>query len=391
MNIWRRGCAALSACVLHMLLISAASAAASTVRSSLDLRVPVAPALVTVAGQAQLIHELHVTNYTDKPVTILAAQVLNERGASMLDLRGAELEQRLGGPGVADVDAVLRRTLPAGMHAVLYLELSLDAGSSPLTLQHRLQYAVDGDDASKFGVVEDAPMRLDRTPAPVLSAPLRGGPWVAIHDPTWTRGHRRMLFAIDGRARIPGRFAMDFVRLDDEGNSSRGDVDVVTNWLGYAEEVLAVADAVVVAARDDMTEVERVSAHPRHALGDATGNFIALDIGAGRFAFYEHLKPGSVRVRVGQRVHSGEVIAALGFTGDSTGPHLHFHVADGNAPLAAEGRPYAFAEFELLGQFTTLDRLGSSAWQTRAEAIAAQRRAERPGANVVLKFPESGD
>ncbi len=391
MYVWPRMCPAFFACALLTLLISATSVAAPVVRSSLDLRVPVAPAPVAVAGQAQLIYELHLTNYADKPVVILAAQVLNERGASLLDLRGTEIEQRIGHPGVTDDAAVQRRMLPAGMHAVLYLELSMDAVSVPHTLQHRLQYAFDGDGASQLGMVEDSPLRVDRTPTPVLSAPLRGGPWVAIHDPTWTRGHRRVLYAINGVARIPGRYAIDFVKLDVQGRSTRGDADQVVNWLGYAEDVLAVADAVVVAARDDMTEVKNVSAHTKHALGDATGNFIALDIGAGRFAFYEHLKPGSVRVRVGQRVQSGEVIAALGFTGDSTGPHLHFHVADRNAPLAAEGQPYAFAGFELLGGFATLDKLGSSRWQPRAEAIATQRHAERPGANVVLKFPARGD
>src|SRR3546814_7386768 len=68
-----------------------------------------------------------------------------------------------------------------------------------------------------------------------------------------------------------------------------------------------------------------------------SGNACALDLGDGRHAFYEHLKPGSIRVVPGQRVRRGEVIAELGFTGDSTGPHLHFHVADAPSPLGAEG------------------------------------------------------
>jgi Peptidase family M23 len=53
-----------------------------------------------------------------------------------------------------------------------------------------------------------------------------------------------------------------------------------------------------------------------------------LDLGQGKFAFYEHLKSGSVVVRKGQHVKKGQTIAALGYTGQSTGPHLHFHVAD---------------------------------------------------------------
>jgi len=85
-----------------------------------------------------------------------------------------------------------------------------------------------------------------------------------------------------------------------------------------------------------------------------------------RFVFYEHLKPGSVRVRVGQHVRRGEVLAALGFPGDSTGPHLHPHVADANAPLDAEGVPYVFTEFEELGVYASVAQFGSVPWSPHA-------------------------
>src|SRR3546814_12133074 len=88
-----------------------------------------------------------------------------------------------------------------------------------------------------------------------------------------------------------------------------------------------------------MPESETLSGRSRNALADASGNYLALDLGDGRHAFYEHLEPGSIRVAPGQRVRRGEVIAALGFTGDTTGPHLHFHVADGTSPLGSRGVP----------------------------------------------------
>lgn len=52
-----------------------------------------------------------------------------------------------------------------------------------------------------------------------------------------------------------------------------------------------------------------------------------LDLGDNRHAFYGHLLPGSLRVKPGDRVRRGQVIGRLGNSGNSTGPHLHFHNA----------------------------------------------------------------
>jgi murein DD-endopeptidase len=92
-------------------------------------------------------------------------------------------------------------------------------------------------------------------------------------------------------------------------------------------------------------------------------------------------------VNAGDRVTRGQVIAALGNSGGSSaGPHLHFHIADSHDELAAEGLPYVFTSFEVLGGYASI---GAFAKDERWMPIAATgiRRHELPAPNVVINFP----
>jgi hypothetical protein len=97
-------------------------------------------------------------------------------------------------------------------------------------------------------------------------------------------------------------------------------------------------------------------------------------------------KPGSIRVKPGQKVKKGQIIASLGFTGQSDGPHLHFHVADKNSPLGAEGIPFSFDHFIWSGSYTNIDSLGRSPWIPVDRSVKRIRSRERPMPNSVISF-----
>jgi len=187
---------------------------------------------------------------------------------------------------------------------------------------------------------------------------------------------------------VPGRFAIDWIKVDRSGRYFDGDGSRVADWPGYGAEVLAVADSVVVAARVDIAENKTVSQIPvKAALEDASGNYIALDLDGRHYAFYEHLQPGSVKVKAGDRVKSGQVIGLLGYTGESTGPHLHFHISDNNSPLGAEGLPYAFAAFKQLGSYLPKEAFAQAQpWTPLPAGKEANRRAEFPESFSVVEF-----
>jgi len=248
----------------------------------------------------------------------------------------------------------------------------LPDGHAPRKLRHRL--TLDGTSSELAPV----PLRAD---APiVIGPPLRGADWMAANGPSNTSAHRRAMIPIDGRARISQRFAIDWVELRDDGNTFTGDAKDNKNYRAYGSEVLAVADGVVSEVKDGIPqnvpgEYSRAVPITLETVG---GNHIILDLGGGRYAFYAHLQPGSLRVKLGDHVKRGQALALVGNTGNSTEPHLHFQLCDANSPLGSEGLPYALESFELEGVGTD--------WKG-AKSEPQKRQHEIPAENEVVRFP----
>lgn len=73
------------------------------------------------------------------------------------------------------------------------------------------------------------------------------------------------------------------------------------------------------------------------------GNYITIQHDDGEFSHYAHLKTGTFRVRTGQRVNAGEVLAEVGTSGYSFGRHVHVHVTK-SASISAQSIPFRFEE-----------------------------------------------
>jgi murein DD-endopeptidase MepM/ murein hydrolase activator NlpD len=127
-----------------------------------------------------------------------------------------------------------------------------------------------------------------------------------------------------------------------------GDESKNASYAAYGAEALAVADGVVTAVKDGIIEnVPQQEPAVPITLDTVAGNHVVVDLGGGYYGMWAHLQPGSVRVKAGDRVKRGQVLGLVGNSGNSTEPHLHFHVTDGASPLGAEGLPYAFPAFEV--------------------------------------------
>jgi len=77
------------------------------------------------------------------------------------------------------------------------------------------------------------------------------------------------------------------------------------------------------------------------------GNYIVLKMPDKEiFAFFAHARTGSIQVRCGDEVRLGQRLAEVGHSGNSTAPHLHFHLMDSPNILEAKGLPCSFREYE---------------------------------------------
>ncbi len=168
---------------------------------------------------------------------------------------------------------------------------------------------------------------------------------------------------IHHRATHSQEFAFDVVGAAQNGTGfteiSTPQPKVLSDFGIWGRDVLAIADGTVVDMGDRFPEAtmsdpavygkpgytQNLIASMVEKIGftnAAAGNYIVIDHQNGEFSTYCHLKEGSIRVKKGERVNKGAVIAQVGNTGNSGAPHLHFQIMDGIDFKTANGRPVMF-------------------------------------------------
>jgi murein DD-endopeptidase len=355
-----------------------------TYRATLNTQLPNTITFINIIGKPTAYYEMYLTNFSTDTFKLKRLSIVNSSDSIICyTMQNQELRNSYRKIGSVVKDTTLQ--LLPGNAAIIYIELSLQKGQIQ-EIKHRLGFEIVGKENSGEVSVETSATKCYLNTQLVLGAPLKGGIWAAVYEPAWERGHRRVIYTMHGKARIPGRYAIDFIKMDSKGKYANGDENIVRNWFGYEVDVVAVADGIVSSIRDDFSESATLSEHVKYTPDKAAGNYVSIKIGNNQFAFYEHLKPKSIKVKIGQKVKKGDVIASLGFTGQTTGPHLHFHVAEADSPLGAEGIPFVFEQFEMLGSYANFGDFGKTVWTPINDLKQLNRREERPKSNTVIKF-----
>jgi hypothetical protein len=133
------------------------------------------------------------------------------------------------------------------------------------------------------------------------------------------------------------RFALDLAIVKDD-STRIGDGSRLTDYHCYGVEILAPAAGAIAWSCDSLPDQEPGTMDPDHPVG----NGVVIDHGNGEFSLMAHLQPRTQRFKVGDRVKTGEVLGLCGNSGNTSEPHLHYHLQDGPDIRSAEGLPAVF-------------------------------------------------
>jgi len=303
-------------------------------------------------GKYHLMYELRVNNLV----------------SSAMQLEKLVLQDPLNGNAVIaefnaeDLTKYLHMQKPNGPTNVLKpnetglinITLTIDADKLPAAIDHVLTVKTDKPSGIILAETTERIARIAvSTEKPVvIGPPLKGNGWVAVNVSD-NYGHRNALSPIDGKLYVPERWAVDWGLLTDDNRFFSGDRFNLNNYPSYNQDLIAVKTGRVLKVVDQFDDLEIDGVLKNISFDNAGGNYVVLDIGDGYSAFYAHLIKGTVAVKEGDMVQKGQVIGKLGNTGNSTMPHLHFHVVKGTNAMFSDGVPYVIDNFNVSGQVTS--------------------------------------
>jgi hypothetical protein len=364
--------------------------------SPVALRMPFAPTpFEATDDKVHLTFEVEITNVTAAVLTIdeVTVSEADAPGAPIKTYAAAEIKDSMARAGAyfAELDA-----LDPGQTGIFFVDLALDSEADvPDALVATVAVTADlttlpPEMPAHVATPETSvAVPVDRTPVPVIGPPLAGNGWTAFEGCCQRRTHHRFAsYALDGNLVVFERYAIDFVQLGEDGQAWSGD-ETAQNYVGYGADLLAVADATVVIAVDGEEDNEIGEPQPDRTFGESMGNHVVLDLGNDVYAMYAHIPPGAVKVKAGDKVTKGQVIGQLGNSGQSTNPHLHFHLVDNPTGALGQGVPFVFDSLAVVG---SAEIVGGEPFEVELDALAAPepRTDQYPLTQTVVDFAPAG-
>lgn len=128
------------------------------------------------------------------------------------------------------------------------------------------------------------------------------------------------------------RYAYDFIVVKD-GSLYEGDPALNESYFTFDQEYIVPADGTIVDVENDVKDNEPVGTFNEDY---PAGNYVVIDHGNNEFSYLAHFKHQSIVVKQGDNVKQGDLLGLVGNSGNSSDPHIHFHVADSPDPVTSK-------------------------------------------------------
>jgi hypothetical protein len=391
--LWKTATSALLASLLAVaaLAVGAAPAQARTpaVLSPVAFYVADAPQPVLATdGKMHLAYELRFDNQSNLEVGAVSIQARSRGKAIGSEFSGARLASVLRVDGGLDTE-----TIAPGGSGTVFMDVAYSPQMQPPhSLLHRIVLVGQppGDPAAQQTFAfTGVPTAVSRRTAIEVAPPLRGPGWVVSNGCcSPPNAHRGATLAINGTAHAPERFAIDFVQLNGEDRLFSGPLALNSSYAYFGTPIHSATPGTVVRVHDGLPEQTPGALPAGATVQNAGGNYVVVSIGSGRYAFYAHMQPGSIRAKKGDRVRAGEIIGRLGNTGNTDAAHLHFHIMDSPSPLEANGLPFTLTTMSGEGRVSQPGVLQTGAVvPIDRAAFTGTRHGQMPLNEQVVGFP----
>lgn len=143
--------------------------------------------------------------------------------------------------------------------------------------------------------------------------------------------------------------AFDMVIRNEKGNSFKTDGQTNEDYYAFGKELIAPCDGEIVLVVDGIKDNQPGEMNPAYV----PGNTVIIKTANNEYLFFAHFKQHSIKVSQGQKVKQSDLLGLCGNSGNSSEPHLHFHIQNVENINIATGVKCYFDKIFVNGELKT--------------------------------------
>ena len=159
---------------------------------------------------------------------------------------------------------------------------------------------------------------------------------------TWGGDTKELNYHVESVAQ---KNAFDILITDQKGATHKGTGETNEDYYAFGKELFAPCDGEVVLVVDGVKDNIPGTLNPIYI----PGNTVIIKTATGEYAFFAHFKQNTIVVKQGQKVTAGALLGLCGNSGNSSEPHLHFHLQNVEDMTKATGAKCYFDQLKVNG------------------------------------------